>query len=168
MKFPSSGSVSKHAAERKLTISLVVVSASEGVDNLELGPELVLAALHAGLDELGVVGRKVEVVNDVPEIMMVLALEVRHEFVDVHAVTHKCRAVRELNVANDLVDLYAPGDAASLGRLRLHLIRPALLDTLLDAVRVGKAPSLADIGLAHFLARVAAAGIARLVLGAVT
>lgn len=139
----------------------MLVGAAQGVDNLQLVPKLILALLHLVLDAHVVVGGKVELVNNVAKVVVVLTLEIRDEFVNVHAVAHEGCAVRELNVPNDLVDLDAARDTAALGGLRLHLLGPALLDALLDAVRVVEAPALADIGLADVLARVAAAVLGR-------
>lgn len=92
---------------------------------------------------------------------------------------------REVQVANDLVDVDVAGDVTALCVLFFDLFRPSLFDALraedarrimsapseaelhrlpaylVNMIRVGKTPSPANVGLLDILARVAAALLAR-------
>lgn len=54
-----------------------------------------------------------ELVNDMPEPMLVAILEVRHELLDVEVVLEEGSPGGEMEVSDDLVDSYLAGDVAS-------------------------------------------------------
>lgn len=100
--------------------------------------------------------------NDVTKVMMFFtrALEVGHNVVSVDVVAREGASRREVEVADDFVDVDPTRDATSFFVLRLELLRPALLYALIDAVRIGKAPTLPRVGFSYLFASVAARGVA--------
>jgi len=88
---------------------------------------------------------KVEAVHDVSEIVVMLALQVGNEIVDVHRVRLEGASRREVEVADDLVYSNFAGNVAALGCLLPQLLREAFLHALFDGVGVDKGPSSSDI-----------------------
>lgn len=111
-------------------------------------------------------------VDDVREVVLVpvrARLHVAPEVVDVRVAVAEAAARREVEVAHHLVDAEAPLDAAALLLLLRQPLRVVLALALLDVVAL-EGPALASVGVADFLARVAAARLLRVFgrLGAIT
>lgn len=95
--------------------------------------------------------------DDVTEVVMLFAcaFEVRYDIVSVDIVAGEGPSRRQVEVADYFVDVNLACDPAAFLVLRSQLLCPTLLNTLIDAFWVCKAPAFPGVGLADVLAGIA-------------
>ena len=107
-------------------------------------------------------GSEAQVVDLVAEgVFDALRVEVVVQVVHVHVAVAEALARREVEVAHHLVDADAALDAAAFAALLVEVLAVVFALALLDVLASAKRPAHAGVGVSHFVAGVAAAGLAR-------